>query len=410
MADITKKIGKKGTSYQVRYATKARPSGYGYRTFPTLKEAREFRENSTEHKRARSGSDIRTVPAAIEKWLDVCEKIGRDGREKVEPETLKDYERRAAVMREYDWNKPLDQMRSSDAVEFRNWLLENKSRDLARRTLSSFHSVIIEMKRLDKVDSDFAAGVTIRSDGRYENDEEVEIPSDDEVSDLLAAADAMVKKNDYMEKCWARYQPLIYLAAFSGMRPSEYRGLPWSSVSKGQIQVRQRADKTGIIGPVKSKAGRRTLVIPTLVTDLIFEWQERCPKSEAGLVFPTDTGKPIALNNFVAGAWNPLLREAGLFVADMHEGKPVMRDGKPVERPKYSPYCLRHYTASKLIEKNKDAKYIQSFMGHSDIKITYNVYGHLMKGRDTVHRQIADEIAHELLNRVRRGSSVAEPA
>ena len=111
------------------------------------------------------------------------------------------------------------------------------------------------------------------------------------------------------------------------------------------------------------------------------------------------------LNNFVAGAWNPLLREAGLVIASK-------RGGLPVERPKYSPYALRHYTASKLIEKRKDAKYIQTFMGHSDIKLTYNVYGHLMKGREDFHRQTADEIAVELLgakNQNPCGKFVATP-
>jgi integrase len=338
---------------------------------------------------------------AIGKWLDICEKIGRDGRETVEPETLKEYRRRAVVMREYEWPKPLQEMRDSDTVKFRNWLLENKTRDLARRTLSSFHSVIIEMKRLGQIDADFAAGISIRSDGRYEADEDVEIPSDDEISDLLEAADRMGLKNDFMEKCWARYRPLIYLAAFSGMRPSEYRGLPWPSVFDGEIQVRQRADKTGLIGPVKSKAGRRSLILPSVVTDLILEWQDRCPASDDDLVFPTDGGKPIALQNFVAGAWNPLLREAGLFVTEKVKGETI-------ERPKYSPYCLRHYTASKLIEKSKDAKYIQTFMGHSDIKLTYNVYGHLMKGREDLHRQTANEIANELLRPKTCGTSVAQ--
>ena len=72
----------------------------------------------------------------------------------------------------------------------------------------------------------------------------------------------MGKKNDFMEKCWARYRPMIYLAGFSGMRPSEYRGLPWSNVYEDRVKVRQRADKTGIIGPVKSRAGRRTIYLP----------------------------------------------------------------------------------------------------------------------------------------------------
>ena len=389
MSDIRRRTGAKGTTYQVRYASKASKTGYAYATFETLKEARSFTENLGS---LRHSSSTLEVTDAVDRWLEICEKIGRDGRETVEPETLKEYRRRAGVMQEYAWTKSIPELEPPDIIKFRNWLLENKTRDLARRTLSSFHSVLIEMQREGHRNDDPAAGITIRSDGRYEGeDSEVEIPSDSEIKKLLAATSVLQSKNDYMAECWARYRPMIYLATFSGMRPSEYRGLSWANVADGEISVRQRADKTGIIGPVKSRAGRRTLYIPRLVTDMIFEWRAKCPKGPNDLVFPTASGKPLALNNFAVNAWKPLMLEAGLFVRENVEGEKVIK-------PKYSPYCLRHYQASKLIEKNKDAKYIQSFMGHADIKITYNTYGHLMKERQDAHKNTAEEIAKDLLN------------
>ena len=88
MADIRKRVGKKGTSYQVRYPSKTTQSGYAFKTFNTLKEAREFNQNLGSHA-DRVSSEITTVSHAVQLWLDICEKIGRDGREKVEPETLK---------------------------------------------------------------------------------------------------------------------------------------------------------------------------------------------------------------------------------------------------------------------------------------------------------------------------------
>jgi integrase len=74
-------------------------------------------------------------------------------------------------------------------------------------------------------------------------------------------------------------------------------------------------------------------------------------------------------------------------------------DGKRVRRPMYSPYALRHYYASKLIEKGKDLKFIQNAMGHSKIEITLNVYGHLLKGRDEAHKGTAEELAAEILGK-----------
>ena len=149
-----------------------------------------------------------------------------------------------------------------------------KSRDLARRTLSSFHSIIIEMKHQGFIKDDPVARITIKASGRYEDEEsEIEILSDNEVRDIYAAADIMGDKNDYMEKCWRRYRPMIYLAGFSGMRPSEIRGLAWPQMTETAVHVKQRADKTGIIGPVKSKAGKRTIYLPRIVTDMVFEWR-----------------------------------------------------------------------------------------------------------------------------------------
>jgi hypothetical protein len=85
MADIRKRSGSKGITYQVRYPSKASKSGYAFKTFSTLKEAREFRESGQTKKTgaSRSGGSIATVADGIEKWLEVCEKEGRDGRDPV---------------------------------------------------------------------------------------------------------------------------------------------------------------------------------------------------------------------------------------------------------------------------------------------------------------------------------------
>lgn len=399
MADIRKRTGKKGTTYQVRYSSSKTKSGYTFATFKTLKAAREFTQNLGS---IADGifTHIKTVPQAVELWLDICEKIGRDGRETVEPATLEEYSRRGRVIEEYPWAKNLQELEASDIVHFRNWLLKNKSRDLARRTLSSFHSILIEMKHQGHVRDDPAAGISIKSGGRYEDDaSEVAIPSDQEMRDILGAADIMGEKNDFAEKSWARYLPMIYLASFSGMRPSEYRGLPWSCAHADRVEVTQRADKYGIIGPVKSRAGKRTIFLPDVVTEMVFEWKERCPASDADLVFPTATGRPQLLGKFRNGAWLPLMREADLMIMETV-------DGVQVERPKYTLYSLRHYFASKLIEQKVDLKFIQDTMGHSQIEITLNVYGHLLKEREKAKKETAEALAMAVLKKP-CGKSVA---
>ncbi|ABS65781.1 integrase family protein [Xanthobacter versatilis] len=394
MADIRKRAGAKGATYQVRYVVNA-GRGYSYASFRTLKEARAFSENLGSLVAA-PDSGVVSVADAVDRWLAICERTGRDGREKVEAETYKEYARRAKVMKEYSWAKLLHELVPPDIVAFRTWLLENKTRDLARRALSSFHSVLIEMKREGRLTTDPAAGVTIKAGGRYEDEDgEVEIPTDDEVRAIYAAADRLATKNAYMAERWARYRPLVYLAGFTGMRPSEYRGLSWKQIGGDHIRVTQRADKTGQIGPVKSRAGRRTLYIPSFLAEMLEVWRSECAASALDLVFPTSSGQPMALVNFRAGGWDPLMKEACLVDR-------IERDGKQIDVPRYTPYALRHYFASKLIEGGYDLKFIQQAMGHSKIEITFNVYGHLIRGREDHHRQSAEKLAHQILGPVAR--------
>lgn len=51
----------------------------------------------------------------------------------------------------------------------------------------------------------------------------------------------------------------------------------------------------------------------------------------------------------------------------------------------------------KLIEKGKDQKFIQTAMGHADIQLTLNVYGHLLKDKEAEQAQTAEDLALELL-------------
>src|SRR5271167_4935700 len=112
MADIRKRTGSKGTTYQVRYPSRVAKSGYGFKTFLTLKEARAFRESGEAKTMGsvRPGTSIVTVDDGISKWLEVCEKEGRDGRDPVTAFTLKGYKYRAGVIKSYSWEKTLQEL------------------------------------------------------------------------------------------------------------------------------------------------------------------------------------------------------------------------------------------------------------------------------------------------------------
>jgi hypothetical protein len=122
LADVRKRTGPKGTTYQVRYPSQTAKSDYAYATFDTMKQARAFSENLGAVKEAPTATRLE-VSDAVDRWLEICEKVGRDGRETVEPETLKEYKRRAKVMKRYKWPKQLHALEPPDVVQFRTWLL-----------------------------------------------------------------------------------------------------------------------------------------------------------------------------------------------------------------------------------------------------------------------------------------------
>jgi integrase len=375
MADIRKRIGSKGTTYQVRYPDASSKSGYSYATFETLKEARSFREDSRGRSTVGSrGSEITTVQEAVQKWLDVCEKEGRDGRDPVTAYTLKGYRHRADIINAYSWGKPLHELTAPDVIEFRSWLLQGRSRDQARKVLSSFHSLILEMVNRGILAHDIASVVGVRGGSRY--DEPVTIPTEKEVRELLAAADRLANsRNRQTQRTWERYRPMLYLAADTGMRPQEYLVAARSNLKDGTIEVDRALDGGGQqISVTKSPSGRRIIDLSAQTFEMLKDYIALNSRSNPNdLLFPTSTGRWQSVKHWRNRGFGAACEEAGLLeeALDAH--------GKLQIRPKFKPYDLRHFYASMLIEQRVNLKLIQYLMGHRDIQTTLSVYGHLIE-------------------------------
>ena len=83
-------------------------------------------------------------------------------------------------------------------------------------------------------------------------------------------------------------RPLLLTGIFTGLRASELRGLRWSDVDlkRGELHVRQRADRYGKIGRPKSEAGERTVPLPPMVIAALREHYLACPKRSSASPFP----------------------------------------------------------------------------------------------------------------------------
>lgn len=200
----------------------------------------------------------------------------------------------------------------------------------------------------------------------------VDIPTMEEIRAILRASDG-------------RYRPLLITAIFTGLRASELRGLTWSDVDldKGQLHVRQRADKYHVMGMPKSDAGQRTIPLTPMVINALREWKLTCPKGDLKLAFPNGEGNIEWHQNIIKRGLHPTLIMAGVSI-----DKPG-KDGDVVTKAKYTGmHALRHWFASWCINSKADGglelspKAVQSRMGHSSIQVTFDTYGHLFPATD----------------------------
>ena len=133
----------------------------------------------------------------------------------------------------------------------------------------------------------------------------IDIPAPDEMRAIIAALATSRR---------ARWRPLLLTAIFTGLRASELRGLRWDDVDlkRGELHVRQRADRYGKIGRPKSEAGERTVPLPPMVVAALREHRLACPKGELDLVFPNSRGGIEHRNIIVERGFHPAQIAAGV--------------------------------------------------------------------------------------------------
>jgi integrase len=226
----------------------------------------------------------------------------------------------------------LAQLNTPRINAFRDELLKDLSRAMAKKVLSVLKSILKDATRRGNVAQNAAAGVSIVTGGRTKLRLEVgrDIPTRQEVQQIINAAGT------------GRARALLLTAALTGMRASELRGLRWSDVELTErvIHVRQRADRYSIIGSPKSVSSRRAIPIGDMVVNTLREWRLQCPRGAGNLVFPTVAGGVMNPNNPSRSALDPAQIVAGV----------VDGDG----RPKYGMHSLRHFYASWCINRKKD--------------------------------------------------------
>lgn len=181
--------------------------------------------------------------------------------------------------------------------------------------------------------------------------------------------------------------PLIKIASIYGLRRSELLGLKWDSIDyqQNRLTIKHTVSKVSKIvekDKTKNASSYRSFpLVPEAIA--IFEKakeSEQLNKKQFGkqyyqsdYVFKWPDGRSIS-PDYVSKHFRKLLTKNGLPHIRFHE--------------------LRHSCASLLLNEGFTLKDVQEWMGHSDIKMTANIYGHLDIARK---KSIASHLT-EILN------------
>lgn len=247
--------------------------------------------------------------------------------------------------------------------EFKDILLQTRSRSIAHKAVRSLSSILIEAMRRGHVGQNVARSVSVKISNR--DRKKIVPPPAEHLKALLAAADQLGALDP-------RLPVLLRVAMLTGLRSSELRGLRWSDVDlkAPALSVTQRADRWGTIGSPKSIAGARTIPIGPALVSVLRAWRLRCP---GALVFPNRRGNPISQHRII-DLFLAIQIEAGLAI---NTGN-VDAHGEVIWRPQYGLHSLRHAAASAWIKRGIDHKRLQTWLGHASIKTTMDRYGHML--------------------------------
>lgn len=254
---------------------------------------------------------------------------------------------------------PLGAIEHTDVAE---WVAEMSAKDLAPATVTKAKQILSKT-----LDAAVDAGL-IRSNpsARVKTPKivqrEMRFCTPEEIAALADAIDA-------------RYRALVFVGGYCGLRFGELAGLKRDRVDllHRRLDVIENATEVSghtIVGRPKTRAGRRTVPVPSVVADVLTEHLGRTP---GDLVFPAPAGGYMRRGLFRRRFWLPATAAAGL-------------DG-------LRPHDLRHTAVSLWIAAGASPKEIAVRAGHSSVSVVLDRYGHLLPGQSDAVDDALDAMA-----------------
>jgi integrase len=337
------------------------------RTFATKTAAKRWRQDALVAMRAGDLSADRgpLLNDALDRWLDALQQGVEQTRsgDPFKPGTIRDYERciRSYGVRDALGHHRVREVRTADVQRWIDRLVTDGK--LAPATIDTALTPLRAFYRRALVRGEAGVNPTLGIMKPAVRCKVRRVVSPAQACAMLDALDG------HDARVWA-------IAFYAGLRRGELIGLRREDIdlATGLIHVCRGWDMLEGEVPPKSRQGKRKVPIPAVLRDYL----DADALSEDGLLF----GAPhwIAKTNERA---RKVWEARGLPVLTLHEA--------------------RHTFASLMIAAGVNAKALSGLMGHANISITLDLYGHLLPGSEDEAAALLDGY----LARAVGGSTVA---
>lgn len=257
----------------------------------------------------------------------------------------------------------LDQLAPADV---RSMLARLTDQGLSPATRRQARSVLSRALRTAEIDGLVTRNAARLVDGVRQANREGRTLTPDEARTLLRAAQGH------------EYEALVYVLLSLGLRKGEALGLSWSDVdldgTPPKLTVRRALkkdarDRTYLDTP-KTARSRRTIHLPSTLVDVLRRHKAR--QAEQRLAFGVGWGGRFADEDLV------FTTSIGTALDPNRVNRQVQAIALEAGLGRWTPHELRHSAASLLIAQGVPLKTISEMLGHSSIRVTADVYGHLL--------------------------------
>jgi len=194
--------------------------------------------------------------------------------------------------------------------------------------------------------------------------EGVSLPKLEQGEQRFLSADEILSLADAIDP---QYRCMVLLGGFAGLRFGEVcalKGQSFSELSRSITITETLTQVKGVIrvGPPKTKASRRSVMLPGFVVTELVEHLKTFPPGDNGLLFAAPAGGPISPTHWRGRVWKQSVRASVGEPLRFHE--------------------LRHSHVALLIAQGEHPSVIASRLGHTSTRVVLDRYGHLFSGID----------------------------